>query len=135
MNHAMHVKFKIMSLSTLLLIFLLAACGGRTSQQKEDSNVTITLTAESTQRGQTELLITVKDDADNPIDDATLTVRGEMTHAGMPPVLAEGVRDGQNGVYTVPFEWTMGGDWVVTVDVTLVNGRIISHQFDLSVTN
>jgi len=36
--------------------------------------------------------------------------------------------------YAIPFEWTMGGDWVVTVDVTLADGRTASRQFDLSIT-
>jgi hypothetical protein len=92
------------------------------------------LTAESTQAGETTLLITVKDGMDNPVDDATLNVKGDMTHAGMAPILVEGIIDGKDGVYAVPFEWTMGGDWVVTVDVALVDGRTASRQFNLAVT-
>ena len=37
------------------------------------------------------------------------------------------------GVYSTPFAWTMGGDWVVSVDVTLADGRSFSQQFNFSV--
>ena len=55
-----------------------------------------------------------------------------MTHAGMVPVFAQ-TTGGKNGRYVVPFEWTMGGDWTVTVDVSLEDGRTISREFPVTV--
>ncbi len=81
------------------------------------------------------LLITLKDSNGNPINDATLRIRGDMIHAGMTPVLVEDVTGGQNGIYTIPFTWTMGGDWIVTVEGILADGRSVSHRFNLSITS
>ncbi len=134
MKRVVCARYKIIRFGAFLIMLTLAACGSRISQQEDSADVTVRLTAESTQIGQTTLRITVKDDKGEPVDDATLNVKGEMTHAGMPPVLAEEIRDSEDGIYAVPFEWTMSGDWIVTVDVTLKDGRTASRQFDLSVT-
>ena len=63
-------------------------------------------------------------------------MRGDMTHAGMQPV--SGVAEqgtGSNGEYRVPFYWTMGGDWIVTVNVKLVSGETYTKTFDFTVGN
>lgn len=62
----------------------------------------------------------------------TVEVRGDMTHAGMAPENG-GVDSGENGVYRVPFNWSMGGDWILTVTVTLADGGEISEEFEVSV--
>ena len=52
------------------------------------------------------------------IDGASVRVEGDMTHAGMVPVLAEaeGVGD---GVYRADdMHFTMAGDWIITITVT-----------------
>ena len=40
---------------------------------------------------------------------------------------------GQNGLYSVPFEWTMGGDWVVQVTAKLKDGGTATQQFKFTV--
>ncbi len=37
------------------------------------------------------------------------------------------------GVYRTDLEWTMAGDWIVTVTATLADGQTVEQQFDLSV--
>ena len=119
---------KLTLLIATLAALLLVACGGRQSQQIDSTAVDITLEAASTEVGRTQLLITIQDSGGNPIDDATLEIKGDMSHAGMTPVLADSA-SGTAGVYTVPFEWTMGGDWFVTVQATLNDGTVISKRF------
>lgn len=84
-------------------------------------------------RGSGHLTFRLSDENDEPIDTATLQIRGDMSHAGMTPLLvtAEG---GQSGVYRVPIEWTMSGDWIVTVEATLSDGRRAARSFDFTVT-
>ena len=117
----------------ILMLLALAACA-RQSREPDSSGVEISLTPqpEPPVVGDATLLITLADETGNPIEDARLDVKGDMSHAGMEPVLAE-VAGGPRGVYVVPFTWTMGGDWFVTVDATLADGTIISRRFDLSV--
>lgn len=118
----------------LLLILLLSACNGRQSQQSDTIDLDMTVVPQTTTVGDTILTITLKDTAGAVIDDAELTIKGDMSHAGMQPVLAN-TSGGINGVYTVPFEWTMGGDWIVTIDVTLADGRYHAQQFNFSIDN
>lgn len=118
----------------LLTTMLLAACGGRVSQQVSDSNVTIDLVAQSLEVGPTVLQITVTGEDGQPLDNVSFNVKGDMTHAGMVPVLAESDGNGEQGVYHIPFEWTMAGDWIVTVDAALPDGQTISQQFDFTVS-
>ncbi len=127
-----YLNIKRFVLLTLLLI--LTACNGRNSQQPNTADIRINAAADSTQVGQTELIITLTDNAGNPISDAAISVKGDMNHAGMVPVLADAT-GGEDGVYKMPFEWTMGGDWVVTVDVVLADGRTASQQFDYTIAN
>lgn len=117
----------------MALLLLAAGCGERQSQQESSGEVTITLEAQSLAVGPTTLVITLTDKNGDPVDDAVLSVRGDMAHAGMMPVLADGKGDGAGGVYTVPFDWTMGGDWIVTVEAALADGSNAKQEFDLTV--
>ena len=107
----------------------------RASRQADNADVQITLTAipYPAHIGDTRLVIQVADAHGNPIDDAHLAIKGDMTHAGMVPVLAEVDGGGEDGLYEVPFEWTMAGDWVVTVDLQLPDGSTAQQRFDMSV--
>lgn len=129
--------FRKMYILALLGLLVLAGCGGRESQQEQqsadDAGVNIDLSyPDPAAVGETTLTITLTDADGNPINDATLAIRGDMNHAGMQPVLRD-VEEGEGGVYEVPFQWTMDGDWIVTVDVTLADGTEVSETFDLSV--
>jgi hypothetical protein len=55
-----------------------------------------------------------------------------MTHAGMAPVFGT-AQGGADGRYTVPFQWTMDGDWLLTIAVVLPDGRKASRQFPVTV--
>ncbi len=58
-----------------------------------------------------------------PVTGATVTVTGDMTHAGMVPVISETFA-AEPGVYeTSGFTFSMGGDWFVLAEVELVDGR------------
>lgn len=112
-----------------LLALTAVACGGRNSNTTAETDVQISVEPMSTAVGETMLMISLADADGDPINDAAIDVKGDMTHAGMQPVLAE-ASGGENGQYSVPFEWTMAGDWIVTVDVTLADGTTLSQTFD-----
>jgi len=76
--------------------------------------------------------IALADGAGAPITGAAVAVRGDMNHAGMMPVEATAAEIG-DGLYRADFEWTMAGDWIVTVTATLPDGRIKTQSFDFSV--
>ncbi|MDX1520397.1 MAG: FixH family protein [Anaerolineae bacterium] len=119
----------------IVVLILLTGCGRIQRQQTAaDLGVSVEVAIDPDQPsvGPTRLIFTLTDAQGHPINDAVLDVEGNMTHAGMTPVLAQ-ARAGQAGQYVVPFEWTMSGDWIVTLDVALADGRRFTHQTEVSV--
>jgi hypothetical protein len=127
--------YKTVVLLALAVVLLLGSGCGRESQGAAAAKAHISLTAIPFPAavGDSRLVIQVTDLAGKPVSDARLSVKGDMTHAGMVPVLAESQAGDKEGYYNVPFEWTMAGDWVVTVEVTLNDGRRAVERFDLTV--
>jgi hypothetical protein len=117
----------------ILLIFALTMAGCRQSAQNASAEIDIDLRAESLAVGEAMLVIMLTDASGQPVSAQKVEVRGDMTHAGMQPVLAES-SEGENGEYEMPFEWTMSGDWIVTVKATMADGAVAEERFDLSVT-
>ena len=127
--------YKTLFLPLLAVVLLLGSGCGRESRNASSSNTQISMTAIPFPAavGQSRLVIQITDLAGRPISDAALSVKGDMTHAGMVPVLAEVQGGDAEGYYNVPFEWTMAGDWVVTVEAVLNNGTRAKKRFDISV--
>lgn len=122
---------RLLLVAVLGLSLLLSGCQ-RASQQADQApevQVTLAVQPDPPQTGPARLVITLADAAGRPIEDATLRIKGDMSHAGMMPVRAEVNDGGPGGVYEADFEWTMGGDWIVTVTVMLADGRITSREF------
>ena len=127
--------FYVMRLG-LILTGRVSACGRVQQNPSEDNaGVTVEMAVEPEQPavGPAMLIFTLKDEAGQPVDNASLRVEGNMTHAGMTPVFGEATA-GQNGRYQVPFEWTMGGDWFITVNITLPDGQELSREFPVTVS-
>lgn len=115
-----------------LTLLALSGCGGRPTPVS-DLRIELRTGAGSVRTGETTLTVRVSNTAGQPVDDAAVSIEGNMIHAGMTPVFAAAA-GGQDGLYTAPFTWTMGGDWVVTVKVTLPDGRQAQADFPVQVT-
>lgn len=117
----------------LLAVLILALAGCRNSAQtpESDPNVNITLTADALTVGETIVRASVADADGKPLAAEKFAVRGDMNHAGMTPVLAEAPAAGDET--EIPFAWTMAGDWIVTVTVTLAGGETAVKIFNFSV--
>jgi hypothetical protein len=121
-------------LLVLLLVWAPAACQ-RSSQQSDQApeiDVSLETLPSPPAVGPAQLLVTVTEDTGQPVDGATVELQGDMAHAGMVPVQATASGQGA-GLYSAEFQWTMGGDWFVTVTVTLPDGRTTSRRFDVTV--
>jgi len=77
-------------------------------------------------------IVTLKlsDSGGSPIKEAQVNLEGNMSHAGMRPVFGE-ARETEPGRYEAPLELTMGGDWIVIVNITLRDGRKLQRQFEI----
>lgn len=120
----------------LSLTFLLASCrgpgpsasGGSASGTSSDGDLEIVLVLPSSPTvGPAELAVRVLADGE-PVEDADVEVTGDMTHAGMTPVIADAPEEEPGRYRTTSFAFSMAGDWVVTADVTLDDGRSASAE-------
>lgn len=122
----------------VLLIACLALCAAvgcrrAAAPQNEEIRVTLVAPVFSPPAGDGRLTIRVADENDRPIDTAALQIRGDMADPGMVPIHASAA-GGEDGLYRVPVYWTMAGEWIVTVETTLNDGRQTARTFDMTVT-
>ena len=117
------------------LVALLAGCGRiqqRGPSAPDGFSVTLATEPAPPVVGDGFVIITMADSAGEPVDGARLSLEGNMSHAGMAPVFAQ-ASDGQQGVYRVPFQWTMAGDWFLDLRATLAGGQRVDRRFPVRV--
>ena len=122
------MRFRLILLLPALILF---ACRANPTTT---SNLTISLEIADSAPAigeETTILVTLSDSANAPINDATVNLRGDMTHAGMMPVTGSAT-SGTDGVYEIPFAFSMGGDWIITVEATLADGTSASQTFNIN---
>ena len=116
----------------LLVPLALAGCTQAGQGSAGSAQMTLTTTPAQPAVGPAQVTVTLKDASGNPIDNAQVAVEGDMTHAGMVPVQANAVGEG-NGQYMIKdFSFTMGGDWVLTVSATLPDGTKAQQTFNIN---
>jgi hypothetical protein len=84
--------------------------------------------------GNAVLVVYLIDLQDHAMEGATVHVRGDMMHGGMQPVFGE-TESSANGTYLIPFQWTMGGDWILTITADLADGSQAEAQFEFTLEN
>ena len=107
----------------LSVVLTLGGCRG--DLPRGDSSIVVEVAISPTPPGvgPARLIISVQDTLGLPLEGAEVLVEGNMSHAGMTPVFDTAVAQAGGG-YSVPdFTFTMAGDWILTVTVTLVDGR------------
>jgi hypothetical protein len=70
------------------------------------------------------------DKAGKAISGARISMEADMSHPGMAPVFAD-VRETAPGSYQGPIGFTMAGDWVLLLHVTMPDGQKIERQCDV----
>ncbi|MDX1412737.1 MAG: FixH family protein [Candidatus Promineifilaceae bacterium] len=125
----------ILLLLTGMLLLVGNGCARESRQTSlKNSQINLTTVPYPPILGESRLVIQILDIDGTPVDNAQLDIKGDMTHAGMVPILAELDGGGEEGYYNVPIEWTMGGDWIISVRATLPDGSTTEERFDLRVT-
>jgi hypothetical protein len=134
-----------------MVVLLLAACNAPGDRNGADSTADSTASESPTSStlnvegvavrtelsgepalGEAEILVYVLDGTD-AVEGADVTVTGDMTHAGMVPVVAEAPQQ-EPGLYaTEGFEFTMAGDWIITTEVTMPDGTRYEDELAVSV--
>ena len=121
------------------LLFLLAGCrppespaaGSRGVVTSDGVTVTMQIEGEPVV-GEAPVRVEVERDGE-AVANATVEVVGEMTHAGMEPVLVEATQV-EPGLYRAEeFAFNMAGDWIVSAEVSLDDGEQLRATRALSV--
>ena len=119
----------------VLLFGALSSCGriSRADPTTQDGYVvTVVIEPSPPAVGPGALTVALKDQAGQPVDGARLEVEANMSHAGMVPVLAS-AGESQAGLYRVPLQWTMAGDWTVDLKFNLTDGSRVARRYPVIV--
>lgn len=128
MSQAFRRCLKTFGLLWLCAGLFLAGC--RRTETFDGVTIEHEVTPRPPRVGPARIVLRVADEAGRPLSGARVRLEGNMAHAGMRPVFAE-ARESEPGRYQSELEFTMGGDWVVIVRLTLPDGREIERQFDV----
>lgn len=128
------MKSALTVFTALSMLLIFTACGQPSTATTSPVNVDIAVRVEPEPLsvGETTLIVTLTDGSASPVGGARLQVHGDMDHQGMTALNRE-VSESSGGEYRVPFEWTMGGGWIVTVTAHMPDGGEISRTFDFFV--
>jgi hypothetical protein len=124
----------MLALLVLLVMIAVVGCGQQSSPTAAVTDIQIVLAVEPEPpaTGDSTLIVTLTDTNGAPVSGATVNVEGNMDHAGMEPSTGQ-TSEGTDGLYRVPFRWTMGGGWMVTVTATLQDGGVATETFEMFV--
>jgi len=129
MSTAFRRRVRAFGVLVLCAGLFLTGCQRRPEPQ---SGVTVELeiSPRPPRAGLAAVTLRVADASGRPLSGARVSLEGNMLHAGMRPVFGE-ASESEPGRYRAPLEFTMGGDWVIHVRLTLPDGRKIERQFDV----
>lgn len=123
------------SRTLLVILTTMAMVGCRGPRDAGDPTLTMEVGISPTPPavGPAQILVTLHDTAGAPVDEALVTVEGNMSHAGMVPVV-DTAHATDPGRYMVrDFDFTMAGDWVLTVQADLPDGRTARLDYGTTV--
>jgi len=120
------------ALAVVSLTLLLAACRPPAERADPARPVEVVLLTTPARVGPAAVEVRLTVDG-NPARGATIGLVGDMTHAGMVPVVAPSVVELGGGIYrSEGFAFDMAGDWVITAEVRYADG--VTRQGSLSVS-
>ena len=88
------------------------------------------ITPQPVKAGPATIILKLSDVGGTPYKGAQVRLEGNMSHPGMRPIFSEAIETGP-GRYEAPIEFTMGGDWIILVHITLPEGRKLQRQFEI----
>lgn len=128
--------FRLAPLVFLLLILIACKAPADKSSSSAattaDSPVVRIETEGSPKLGISPILVYILDKGEG-VSGAKVKLIGDMTHAGMVPVLSEALET-EKGLYRADdFAFTMAGDWIISAEIELADGKKLRSDKALSV--
>jgi len=88
------------------------------------------ITPQPARVGSTEISLQLRDGNSKPLTGVHINLEADMSHPGMAPVFGESTEIGE-GRYRGKIGFTMPGDWVVLVHMTLPDQKRVERQIDV----
>ena len=129
----MNKKLKWIGMMLILTAILVGCNGTERTQENTTDLVTITLSTNPIIPvvGKTELILEIQDDEGQPLTDAKVEVSGD--HSDMSGMTLTGFASEQeDGKYAIEAEFSMSGNWKVTVMVQKESLNI-AKDFELTI--
>ncbi len=128
-----HRKLLVLANATILLIFgcSIFGCSRRVASVPVIS-IGYEITPQPAKIGPATVAIKLSDAAMKPVTGARVTLEADMSHPGMAPAFGE-AQEVAPGRYQGRLEFSMAGDWVVQVHVTLPSGQQSYQQIEVRV--
>lgn len=80
--------------------------------------------------GPAKITLRLKNEAGKAVAGAKITIEGNMSHAGMGPAFGTAT-EMEPGRYQAPLAFSMGGDWIILIHLTLSDGQRLERQFEV----
>lgn len=122
-KRANHLLPRAWVLILILSLITLPACRGDDVGDLRGFRVDVAMAPTPPIVGPNRIVLNLLDADGAPVQDAKVELEGTMAHAGMVPVSRMADPDGAGRYRADDFEFTMGGDWILLVHVTLADGR------------
>jgi hypothetical protein len=111
-------------------VFLVVTACHRATESAVDISIEHEVTPQPARAGPAILTLRLRDAAAKPIAGAQVMIEAVMSHPGMAPVFAR-AKEVEAGRYQAGLEFSMGGDWIVLIHLTLSNGQKLERQFEI----
>jgi len=92
--------------------------------------MTYQITPQPERVGSTEISLLLRDGKSKPLTGVHIKLEANMSHPGMAPVFGESIEIGE-GRYRGKIGFTMPGDWIVLVHMTLPDQKKVERQIDV----
>lgn len=122
------VPWLLLALALFLPPLVLPAC--TQVQAGPELAIALELDPDPPSAGDTKFVLVVRTPEGVAIEGAEIRVEATMSHAGMVPEFAT-CTETEPGRYAGSFEFTMGGDWILIVDVGLPDGRAVEEVLEI----
>lgn len=123
-----------------VFFLLLVACrppsesnSSSTTSVADPSRLRVELDGEA-KLGQVPVSVFLLEDGDG-VSGAEIEITGDMTHAGMVPVIVKATEQSAGLYRAEDFQFTMAGDWIITTEVTLADGSKLSDEMNVTVSS
>lgn len=127
------MRIPILFASVTILTLILAACGATSTPEITPTTGGLTISTQTdpspARVGDVEIILTVKDAQGNPVTGANVMVFADHTDMSGMTMSGPATEQG-NGSYAIMANFSMSGNWMLTVDLKTVS-QLETHKIPL----